>query len=126
MVNRARPSMSPADERRHHAELLKKETVLVQELQMATAIMHLIDIESLDRNEAPMLLSEIQQMFPDLGDRIITNGVMARVLGQVGVRRSTANRVHVWQVLDASDRLEGLADQMREELATVRRELGKR
>ena len=126
MVNRVRPSISPAEERRRLAETVKKEGVLVQELQMANAILHLIDSSTLDRNEPPMLLSEIQQMFPDLSDRIVTNGVMARVLGQVGVRKSTANRVHVWQVLDASDRLEGLTAQMRQVLATVRKELGKR
>ena len=60
MVNRARPSMSPAEAKRHHAELRRSEDVLGAELAMAEALVDLIDSGRLDRDAPRTRSSGIQ------------------------------------------------------------------
>ena len=73
----------------------------------------------------PLTPKRMQALFVDTDDRALPGSIVGRVLARVGVLPDTAGRVLPWAVLDANEKLEGLVDQDREELAQTKIELGK-
>ena len=88
-------------------------------MKMVTALVELVVAETLDREGPAQSPRQIQALFPHRADRAMTSGVLARV----GV---TGNpRVNPYQVVEAVDRMDSLADSLREDLREVRKDLGK-
>ena len=120
---RVQPNLTPAEARRRHNGLMRQERMLEDELKMVTALVELVVAETLDREGPAQSPRQIQALFPHRADRAMTSGVLARVLTRAGVAGNP--RVFPYQVVEAVDRIDSLADSLREDLREVRRDLGK-
>ena len=119
-----RPTLSPAEERRHVEDLGRREMQLENEAQAASALLEFLDAGGLSREAPPMTPRNIQAMFPEASDRAIKNGVLGRVLLAVGVQAQNT-RVQPWQVVDAEEKLDKHIMQLRLDLANTRWHQGK-
>ena len=122
---RVRLTLSPAEEKRRTKALERKEQMLTEDIRIAGALMEMLDAERLPRSARALTPKRMQALFVDTDDRALPGSIVGRVLARVGVLPDTAGRVLPWAVLDANEKLEGLVDQDREELAQTKIELGK-
>ena len=125
MPRKIRHVMTPAQEKRRHQALLRQETVLEEEQRIVAALMHLISNGGLDKAAPRMTGRQIQVLFEDEGEQAISAQAMGRVLTKIGVQRDRSGWVQPRQIVDAMDRLNALADWLREALRRCREDLGR-
>ena len=121
-----RPKMSPAEERRLHKDLIKRETACANELRAAIALVGIIGSGCLRRNMPAMTPKRLQQLFLEEDARHITQGVTGRVLTRVEVfPHPIKNTVQIHELMDAKKALKGVVTELRKDLKRLRRRLGR-
>ena len=88
------------------------------------ALMHLIASGGLTGKRGRMTGRQVQVLFEDEADQAISAQAMGRVLTKVWVERDRSGRVQPREI-EAMDRLDALADRLREALSTWREDLGR-
>ena len=119
------PRMSPAEEQRELKTRLRREGMLQRQLAACLALIDLVDTGVITMDSVNMTARMIQQKFHNNEDRAIQQGAVGEVLSQVGITPGQRYAVHTWRIVDARDALEALAPTLREDLARIRRQLGR-
>ena len=104
------PPMSPVERVRQKEMADRKWRMRADELQMANALLDLLENGSdrLPRSGRGLGTMRIQALFDDEDDRSISRGVMSRVLAKAGIE--FVHRVQPWQLHDGIDDIRRVRD----------------
>ena len=119
------PRMSPAEEQRELKTRLRREGMLQRQLAACLALIDLVETGVITKDSSNMSPKMIQQKFHNNEDRALQQGTVGEVLSQIGITPGNKYYVPTWQVVAAKDALTELAPKLREDLARIRRQLGR-
>ena len=125
VMKRIRFTQSTAEAREHHKSLLKQEGILENQMRMVRALLELLESGRLPRTGPAMTAKQIQSMFEDISNQAVPSSALISVLVKVGVVAKASNRLQLWEVLDAGEKLDHLWDTLRRQLLQVQVDLGR-
>ena len=103
---------------------MKQEKMLDEEQRMVAALLQLCEGNGLE-DVGLTTPAQLQASFYDVDDQAVSGRALGRVLVKVAVARDSSGRFQGWQVRDAEEKLNALADKLREALSRCREDLGR-